>query len=206
MPHLQSKIHKFLNRIHGPLRTSSSWLSIFFILLLLPCALCLGPLALGADAASVTFSWDSNPEPDLDGYMIYRNTSSPGPPYSYSDMLPEDELNDPLQPTVTLTGFQEGKEYHIALTAYNTEGIESDFSNNVCVQVEGGALVACSASTSSSGGGGGGGGGGCFISSTEHGSSTMPKFDIIQVLGEHKLPLLFLLALILLCAYKKARD
>jgi hypothetical protein len=133
-------------------------------------ALCALPLPV-ADAAEVTLGWDSNPEPDLEGYVVYRNVGSPGPPYDYSDTLPEDDLADPLHPKATLTGLQENKEYYIALTAYNSDGDESGFSNNVCVEVINGAIQACSASVtpiastvSSSGGGNGGGGAACFIS------------------------------------------
>ena len=136
-------------------------------------ALCALPLPV-ADAAEVTLGWDSNPEPDLEGYVIYRNVGSPGPPYDYSDTLPEDDLADPLHPKATLTGLQEGNEYYIALTAYNSDGDESDFSNDVCVEVINGAVQACSGSNtidasasttaSSSGGSGGGGGAACFIS------------------------------------------
>jgi hypothetical protein len=134
-------------------------------------ALCALPLPV-ADAAEVTLGWDSNPEPDLEGYVVYRNVGSPGPPYDYSDTLPEDDLADPLHPKATLTGLQEGNEYYIALTAYNSDGDESGFSNNVCVEVINGAIQACSASVtpiastvSSSGGGNGSGGAACFISS-----------------------------------------
>ncbi len=78
---------------------------------------------------------------------MYRNTNSPGPPYSYSDTIPEGELADPLHPKATLTGLQEGKEYYIALTAYNTEGVESGFSNDVCVEVVNGIAELCGASS-----------------------------------------------------------
>ena len=76
----------------------------------------------GAYAEQVTLGWDSNPEPELEGYIVYRNTGSPGPPYGYSNDLPEDELADPLHPKITLTGLSDNEEYYIALTAYNTEG------------------------------------------------------------------------------------
>jgi hypothetical protein len=152
-------------------------------LLLFLCAmfLVLGALPLAvANAKTVTLGWDSNDEPDLEGYVIYRNTNSPGPPYSYSDTVPEDELADPLYPKATLTGLQEGKEYYIALTAYNTEGVESSFSNDVCVEVVNGIAELCGASSSpisspisssgGSGGSGGGSGGGsvCFISTASY--------------------------------------
>ena len=147
-------------------------------------ALCALPLTV-ADAAQVTLGWDSNTEPDLEGYVIYRNVGSPGPPYDYSDTLPEDDLANPLQPKATLTGLQEGKEYYIALTAYNTDGVESSFSNDVCVEVVNGAVEACtasytsSASTASSSGGNSSGGGGsssCFISTSSPESSMFSKF------------------------------
>jgi hypothetical protein len=137
-------------------------------------ALCAMPLSV-ANAKTVTLGWDSNDEPDLEGYVIYRNANSPGPPYSYSDTLPEDDLVDPLHPKAKLTGLQEGKEYYIALTAYNTEGVESSYSNDICVQLVDNAVELCSASSSpaaktgsSGGSGGGGGGGGCFISTASY--------------------------------------
>ena len=128
-----------------------------------------------ADAATVTLGWDANDEPDLEGYVLYRNTGSPGPPYQYWDDVPEDDLVDPLHPEATLTNLQEGNTYYIALTAYNTEDVESSFSNDICVEVVNGVVEPCSQSTVSSasqssggssdgdddsGGGGGGGGAG----------------------------------------------
>ena len=169
-------------------------LKSIFYLLLLPCALSLAPCASDAIAASVTLGWDSNTEPDLEGYVIYRNVGSPGPPYDYSDTLPEDDLANPLQPKATLTGLQEGKEYYIALTAYNTDGVESNFSDDVCIEVVNGAVAACSASaeppasappasappatTASTGGGNGSSGGSssCFISTSSPESSIFSKF------------------------------
>jgi uncharacterized membrane protein YgcG len=142
------------------------------------------PLAV-ANAKTVTLGWDSNDEPDLEGYVIYRNTNSPGPPYSYSDTVSEDELVDPLYPKAKLTGLQEGKEYYIALTAYNTDGVESSFSNDVCVEVVNGIAALCGESVSpsaptssssgdssgggsSSGGSSSGGGSVCFISAASY--------------------------------------
>jgi hypothetical protein len=130
-----------------------------------------------ANAKTATLGWSSNTEPDLEGYVIYRNTNSPGPPYKFSDPVPEDELADPLHPKATLTGLNKGKEYYIALTAYNTAGVESGFSNDVCVEVVNDIVELCGASSSpvaspssSSGGssGGGSGGGGCFISTASY--------------------------------------
>ena len=153
-------------------------LSAHYIWLVLGAALfvlCAIPLSV-ANAATATIGWEANEEPDLEGYVIYRNTDAAGPPYRYFDELPEDELDDPMHPRVKLTGLQEGKEYYIALTAYNTEGIESSFSNEICAEVVNNTIELCDASASSpvttstidggSDGGSSSGGGLCFISTS----------------------------------------
>jgi len=122
-------------------------------------------------AYNVTIGWDPNDEPDLEGYAVYYNMGSPGPPYEYSKDFPENKLADPLNPVVTVTGLQEDTKYYVAVTAYDNDGNESSYSDDVCVQIVDSAIEACSSSASasgSSGGGGGGGGGGfaCFISTT----------------------------------------
>jgi len=139
---------------------------------------------------SVTLGWDANREPDLEGYVVYRNVGSPGPPYKYDDTLPEDDLVNPLKPTVTLTGLNEKQEYYIAVTAYDTEGYESDFSDEVCVKIVNSAIANCSAGLSASSvsgkssGGGGGGGGGCFIESVAEKSNDLPvMFCAFVVVG-----------------------
>ncbi len=180
-------------------------------------------LALGAmpsasaDAAKVTLGWDANTEPDLEGYVVYRNADDPGPPYDHVDELPEDELANPLQPEATLTGLGEGKEYHIALTAYNTEGVESSFSNDLCIEVVDGAAQLCSQSTtpgtSTSLGRGGGSGGGCFIETAGAQAFTFSQWVARPVARSQVLAMLFLL-LVLIAAtrlglnktdYKKER-
>jgi uncharacterized membrane protein YgcG len=201
--HIESVIHNkpdclfrgtwsSINATISGLKTSTrlvTRLGTHYLLLVLSAmlfALCAMPLSV-ANAKTATLAWDSNDEPDLEGYVVYRNTNSPGPPYKYSDTVPEDELADPLHPQAKLTGLQEGSEYYIALTAYNTEGVESNFSEEVCVEVINDTVKLCSESasqptsmsstgtTSTSGGGddGGGSGGGssCFISTASHSPS-----------------------------------
>ena len=225
--HLKSVIHKLFSLIFIPnyfsftkqrLKARSSVPStgieaglsphgLYFILIPLLFVLCAVPLPV-ADAAQVTLGWDSNSEPDLEGYVVYRNTGSPGPPYDYANTLPEDELANPLHPKITLTGLNEGQEHYIALTAYNTDGVESRFSNDVCVEVVGGAIGACANSASSvgsngsnSGGGGGGSSGACFISSAGYDSATFSKFIAKRIIRSQGLALLFLL-LVFIAAVK----
>ena len=172
---------------------------------LLPCTLYLIPAMLpAASAAVVTLGWDSNAEPDLEGYVVYRNAEEPGPPYKYSNELPEDELDDPLNPRIKLTGLKKDTKYYVALTAYNTEGVESFFSNEVCIEVIENAIQACSEAISpstSSSSSGGGGGGGCFITAAGPESSPFSQFIARPVIQNQVSALLFLL-LILIAAVK----
>jgi hypothetical protein len=158
-----------------------------------------------------TLGWSPNDEPDLEGYVVYRNTDEPGPPYKYSDEVSEDEFDDPLNPRLKLTGLKKDKKYYVALTAYNTEGTESSFSNEVCIKVIENAIQACSeavspspetsSSSSKSGGGGGGGGGACFITSVSDNPSTSTQFINKSVIRSQVLVMVFLL-LILIPAVK----
>jgi hypothetical protein len=138
-------------------------LPVFFLSPVVP-SLCL--------AKNITLGWDANPEPDLEGYVIYRNIESPGPPFKYTDELPEDELKNPLNPQVTITGLNEHTQYYISVTAYDTQGNESYFSDQLCVEIVDSLIESCgvilntpSSSSESSGSGGGSGGAACFISS-----------------------------------------
>jgi hypothetical protein len=122
-------------------------------------------------AKNVTLGWDANPEPDVEGYVIYRNIGSPGPPYTYADDLPEEELKNPLNPQVTITGLNEHTRYYIAVTAYDTQGNESYFSDQLCVEIVDSLIESCGivlsnpGSSSEGSGSGGSGGAACFISS-----------------------------------------
>jgi preprotein translocase subunit SecG len=148
---------------------------LLFFCLILP-ALILSPVFSSLCLAKkVTLGWDANPEPDLEGYVIYRNIESPGPPYKYADELLEDELQNPLNPQVTIIGLNEHTRYYIAVTAFDTQGNESYYSDQLCVEIVDSMIESCgvilstgSSSSKSGGGGSGGGGGGqeaCFISS-----------------------------------------
>jgi hypothetical protein len=167
---------------------------MFFAMVL---TLFIAPLP-AANAANVTIGWDANSEPELEGYVVYHNTGSPGPPYEHFDTLPESELADPLNPRVTLTELKEGEEYYIALTAYNSEGIESDYSNDVCVEVVNGIANVCGQSTdpstsTSSSRGGGGSSGMCFIKTAGSEVSMFSQWVARPVIRSQVLAMLFLL-------------
>lgn len=170
--------------------------------------LCICPLPV-ANAATVTLAWNSNAEPDLEGYVVYWNEGYSGPPYEYSEKLPEDDLDDPLHPRLKLTGLKKDSTYHIALTAYDTDGNESDFSREACVQVVNDVIGLCSqsaspgtgsTSSSSGSGGGGGGGGSCFISGTFERQSFFLAQNVTKPFIRSRVQAIIFLVLILIAA------
>lgn len=76
-----------------------------------------------AQSREVTLSWDPNSEPDLSHYVVYwgfipgnytNNSGDIGLVTEFSVEIPDD-----------------GKTYYFAVTAVDTAGLESDFSNEV---------------------------------------------------------------------------
>lgn len=122
----------------------------------------------GVFAADVTLGWDPNIEEGVEGYGVYFSQNVPGPPYSLFGYIALDELNNSDSPNVTVTALEKGSRYYFAVTAYDSSGNESAFSNSVCADI-GDVITPCSGASLGGGGGssgsGGGGGGGCFIES-----------------------------------------
>ena len=166
---------------------------LLFFCLILPALILLLVFPSLCLAKNVTLGWDANSEPDVEGYVVYRNVGSPGPPYKYADDLPEDELQNPLNPQVTITGLNEHTRYYIAVTAYDTQGNESDYSDQLCIEIVDSLIESCGVipsnydspgESSGDGGSGGGGGGGCFISSSAGGSGQgLVMAGIVILLG-----------------------
>jgi hypothetical protein len=81
-------------------------------------------IVTAAYAGQVTLGWEPNTEPDLAGYKIYYGNSS----RNYT------QIKDVKDKTATLriiTGLIEGQTYCFAATAYNTSGLESNYSAEV---------------------------------------------------------------------------
>lgn len=77
----------------------------------------------------ISLEWNSNRETDLAGYKIYYGISSKN--YTHSVVIglapqPHTEIVN-----YKLTGLTKGQQYYISVTAYNTYGYESTFSNEV---------------------------------------------------------------------------
>ena len=92
-----------------------------------PAALLVLILSAPAFAGDITLAWDANTEADLAGYKIYFGSASHtyGPPIVIGS-----------QTTYTITGLAPGT-YYFAVTAYNTAGLESSFSNEVSATITG---------------------------------------------------------------------
>jgi hypothetical protein len=69
-------------------------------------------------------SWDVNSAPDLEGYKIYLATTSGG----YGAPIATLSMNIT---SYTVTGLETGTTYFFVVTAYNSSGAESSFSNEV---------------------------------------------------------------------------
>jgi len=73
-------------------------------------------------AAQVTLEWDAVIHPLLEGYVVYYGT------YSGDYEVSLDVGN---YTSCTISDLDENEIYYFAVTAYSTEGEESDFSNEV---------------------------------------------------------------------------
>ncbi|MBI4820284.1 MAG: hypothetical protein HY791_28715 [Deltaproteobacteria bacterium] len=98
------------------------------------------PLIVAAPSwgAEFTLAWDPNPEPEVTGYKLYYDGDGAEPfdgvffnegPSPID--IPVAGLSDPTQPSFRLTGVGSCVHVYFALTAYNSAGLESAFSNFV---------------------------------------------------------------------------
>jgi hypothetical protein len=87
--------------------------------------LVLGTSCAALNAASVTLAWDANVETDLGGYRVHYGTAS----QSYTSHVDVGNLT-----SITLSTLNSGT-YYFAVTAYNSGGDESDYSNEVSATI-----------------------------------------------------------------------
>ncbi len=114
-----------------------------------------------AISAEIILAWDANAEADLAGYGIYFRKGVPGSSYEFLAEVYVDELNDPDNPMVIITDFPDdlltdlnlpvvnmaelaiNSAYHFSLTAFDTQGLTSDFSEELCLEVMESSVVNC---------------------------------------------------------------
>jgi len=124
-------------------------------------------------AVDVTIAWSPNTESDVEGYRLYYKTGFNGPPYNGVGATQgdapitiwTDEFYNPEQPEFTIHGLNENETYHFVLTAYDIDGYESAYSDEV--------------SFNSGDDGAYDGGGGCFIATAAYGSLMAPHVKIL---------------------------
>jgi len=71
---------------------------------------------------SVTLAWDANVEPTVAGYRLYYGNES----RTYGTTMEAGPATE-----ITVEGLLVGQTYYFAVTAYDTEGRESDYSDEV---------------------------------------------------------------------------
>lgn len=86
---------------------------------------------------TISLAWDANTEPDLAGYKIHYGLSS-GSYNTTIDVKEESNCNngvyDPFKTEccqITLVGFELGKTYYFAATAYDEDNNESAYSDEL---------------------------------------------------------------------------
>jgi hypothetical protein len=71
---------------------------------------------------TVQLGWDASQNPTVTGYFLYYGTTS----RAYTNRV-DTETNA----MATVSGLQEGKTYYFAVTAYNSDGVESAYSSEI---------------------------------------------------------------------------
>ena len=78
------------------------------------------------NSEKITLIWDANTEPDLEGYKLYYGYASRE--YSYS-------IDVGNLTSYTVADLEAGETYYFTVTAYNSSGYESDYSDEVNYEV-----------------------------------------------------------------------
>lgn len=126
-------------------------------------------------AGEATLAWDPpDISADVAGYTLHYGTASG----TYSMAIDVGNVT-----SYTVSNLIEGETYYFSVTAYNSEGVESVYANEVSKVVTA-AVTSATDTTADSGGsgsgGGDGGGGGCFIATAAYGSYLDPHVMVLR--------------------------
>ena len=135
-----------------------------------------------ACAVQITLAWDSNDESDVAGYIVYYGTQS-----GYYDY----DVDVGNYASVTISGLIEDVMYYFAVTAYDDEGNESDFSAEITYPRRSSYTV------SDTSDGGGGDGRGCFVTAASDKSVTSDQNNNLKKFAMIPLVISLLLAALL---------
>ncbi len=82
-----------------------------------------------AYAGNIRLGWDANPEPEVIGYNVYVKNHI-NEDYRLMSEVFEQDLDNPLVPTIGVWGLTDALTYYFVATAFS-EADESDHSNEV---------------------------------------------------------------------------
>jgi Fibronectin type III domain len=133
------------------------------------CVMCL-LMAAGAHAYDITLAWDPSAEMNIEGYNLYARVDNSE--YNLVYTLTLDEV-DPANPQFVVMDLEKEVAYDFVVTALDSDGLESDFSNEVSVlnsEVISDIVINDTVGVVNDQihAEGGSGGGGCFISAAGH--------------------------------------
>lgn len=101
-------------------------ISYFIVNLIMLCSPCC--------AATVALSWEANTEPTLAGYRVYYKSGSSLFPFDGTEASEGISPIDVRSSTMaTVSGLSPDKSYYFTVTAYDSLGVESDYSRIVYV-------------------------------------------------------------------------
>src|SRR5262245_43660661 len=81
-------------------------------------------------ASTITLQWDPDVSPDVVGYKVYYSADSSAAPFSGTGAVQgASPLNVANQTSATISGLDPSRAYYFAVTAYNSAGVESAYSN-----------------------------------------------------------------------------
>jgi len=84
-------------------------------------------------AGDITLQWDTETAPDLAGYKVYYSTNAAMPFAGSGAAEGASPVAVAIQNRATITGLDPEQSYYFAVTAYNTAGLESPYSNVISV-------------------------------------------------------------------------
>lgn len=97
---------------------------ILLLILFVCCiSLCVAGPIYAQSTFDITLGWDSNHEPDLGGYKLHYGISQGGP---YTETIDVGNVTQYI-----IEGLPYGTMHYFVATAYDTEGLESGYSNEV---------------------------------------------------------------------------